>query len=1055
MAVTSSARAFLTEIRDEIASSGAATRHAGGMHITDMYASRAHDELEGEVQRVEEAEAETRAELAAMRAAGRAGCLQVLRARMRMLLRVFADTPSTILFLSLVGATAALGGAAVDGIVGSLLGARASLQEAAPPGLSGWPVAALWACFFAMLAVSVGHLLTERAEGSGIPQVKAILAGTWLHKQLSLPTLGAKTIGLIAALASGLFVGKEGPFVHMAATAAAKLWRLPCFSGVRRSDTLKRQALAAAVAAGVTATLGAPMGGVIFSVEATATYYQVSSLWRGVLCSLVCVFVFEALQALADDQLFQPTEFGAPDMSWQLIAFAALGVACGLVASAMVRLTAAANLARRSFLRRCSGPWARYALACVVALAVSAASSSAPALGLSDRNAINSLFQDKDGYTAADDPALRAAPPGQPAPGLAPPGNSSLTPASDASAGPLAPVWGEGAALVFTLLAFVATRAVLIPVSIALPIPSGLFTPIFAMGAALGRLAGELLLLMAPGANIEPGAFAVVGAAALTAGVTQTLSVALIVFELTQQIHHMLPVLVAVVAAYLTASLFTVSVYDALMAVAGLPYLPRLRSARHYALRACDVMRPPPALALDEATPLEVAALLAVTNGAPTLSAASSSSSSSASSSSSSPPSCCSCSLCNSSWMPSSCCRRVGSLVPAAAIASLRAHRNRGMEASQARLDGAIVLDALRSRTDDLLPAFAQPLDLAASRAGRTSSSAAASGRARDYAAGAASASATPAGGGRSASRRRADDAGTPPVSDIPVVDSLAAMRLLGTVARGSLESALERRGLEDLGAALLADAAKAIRRAGAPAHLLTGSRRNLARELGDGEPLRQEGAAAAAASPAPASRRDAALAVVPPNLRDPLRFQGLDATAIVPSSGMGEAAGATSPLASPAAERAAGAPRHPSPKRAPPTFAVPSAASAGLARQGSEDPDSGCEGAALIGRSPSPAPSASTAASLITEPGAAPPSSSSAAGGAAGGGAAQPHPAIPADPAPMEVHWLTPLPKAHYLLATCVFSQLLVTKRGRLAGVIFKDDLASPGRLDLAGASP
>lgn len=35
MAVTSSARAFLTELRDEIASSGAATRHAGGMHITD------------------------------------------------------------------------------------------------------------------------------------------------------------------------------------------------------------------------------------------------------------------------------------------------------------------------------------------------------------------------------------------------------------------------------------------------------------------------------------------------------------------------------------------------------------------------------------------------------------------------------------------------------------------------------------------------------------------------------------------------------------------------------------------------------------------------------------------------------------------------------------------------------------------------------------------------------------------------------------------------------------------------------------------------------------
>ena len=187
----------------------------------------------------------------------------------------------------------------------------------------------------------------------------------------------------------------------------------------------------------------------------------------------------------------------------------------------------------------------------------------------------------------------------------------------------------------------------------------------------------------------------------------------------------------------------------------------------------------------------------------------------------------------------------------------------------------------------------------------------------------------------------------------------------------------------------------------------------------------------------------------MPPALREPLRFRGLDATAIVPSSGMGEPAGATSPLAPSAAGPSSTKLRRPSPERQSPAFAVPSAASAGLARQVPEDPDSGCEGAALIGRAPSPALSASTAASIVAEHGAGASSSSAAAP------ASRSHPPIPADPAPMEVHWLTPLPKAHYLLATCVFSQLLVTKRGRLAGVIFKDDLASPGRLDLAGATP
>ena len=53
-----------------------------------------------------------------------------------------------------------------------------------------------------------------------------------------------------------------------------------------------------AVAAGVTATLGAPVGGVLFSIEVTATYYLVSNLWRAFVCSIFCVFTFELIHAL-------------------------------------------------------------------------------------------------------------------------------------------------------------------------------------------------------------------------------------------------------------------------------------------------------------------------------------------------------------------------------------------------------------------------------------------------------------------------------------------------------------------------------------------------------------------------------------------------------------------------------------------------------------------------------------------------------------------------------------------------------------------------------------
>lgn len=50
--------------------------------------------------------------------------------------------------------------------------------------------------------------------------------------------------------------------------------------------------------------------------------------------------------------------------------------------------------------------------------------------------------------------------------------------------------------------------------------------------------------------QITAGGYAVVGAAAMVAGVTRTVSCAVMVFELTGQLNYMLPVLVAVLAAY-------------------------------------------------------------------------------------------------------------------------------------------------------------------------------------------------------------------------------------------------------------------------------------------------------------------------------------------------------------------------------------------------------------------------------------------------------------------------------------------------------------------------
>ena len=123
-----------------------------------------------------------------------------------------------------------------------------------------------------LIFASPGKFINYDGEGSGIPELKSILAGTTIYRYMSLRTLIGKIVGLIAALSAGLSVGKEGPFVHIAAGITNKLSKFRCFRDIYTNQSLKKQMLAASVAAGISATFGAPIGGVLYSIEVTSTY---------------------------------------------------------------------------------------------------------------------------------------------------------------------------------------------------------------------------------------------------------------------------------------------------------------------------------------------------------------------------------------------------------------------------------------------------------------------------------------------------------------------------------------------------------------------------------------------------------------------------------------------------------------------------------------------------------------------------------------------------------------------------------------------------------------
>lgn len=329
------------------------------------------------------------------------------------------------------------------------------------------------------------------------------------------------------------------------------------FSDIGTNLALKKAMYSAAVAAGMTCTFGAPFGALLFSIEVSSTYYMVSNLFKSFFCASFSLIIFKITDKISWLHMFFPTKFPLGiRIDHELFFFAILGIISGLVAAVFVQVMTNIVFARHRLKLPVISNRIQWCIC--IALLSGLMKFPVPFLNISDYKILNQMFTETD---------LEKLPEGH--------------------------LWSYPLTS-FNLLIYVILKFILIILAVTSPIPAGLITPSFIMGAVFGRLYGHIIRNIGVMFGVElvryEGIYAIVGSAAMASGVTRTLSIAMIIFEMIGQTSHMIPVLTGVLLSYAVSSSMSLSAFDALIEIKNLPFLPTTTGFSTYHLTAKDLM---------------------------------------------------------------------------------------------------------------------------------------------------------------------------------------------------------------------------------------------------------------------------------------------------------------------------------------------------------------------------------------------------------------------------------------------------------------------------------
>lgn len=342
--------------------------------------------------------------------------------------------------------------------------------------------------------VMVAYLVkwwAEEAKGHGVPEVQ--FAVRMRGGKIRPRVAFAKAIASALSIGSGGSVGREGPIVQIGASLGSALAQ---FAGLGAQEV--RLMVAAGAAGAIGATFNAPIAGVLFALEVVLGSFAARSFGLVVVASVSAVAVAQGF--LGTEPSFRLVEQFEMVSNWELIFYPLLGVVTGLVALVYVR---AVYGVEDWFDHWHTSLWVKAVFGGLI-VGLMGTFGSAHLFGVGH-----------EGVELAMAGALST--------GL--------------------------------MLALVVMKILATSVTLGAGGSGGVFAPALFIGAMTGGAFGRLAERFFPAVAASPGAYALVGSAAVFGAAAHAPMTAIIIlFEMTDNYRIILPLMLAVVLAQLIAS---------------------------------------------------------------------------------------------------------------------------------------------------------------------------------------------------------------------------------------------------------------------------------------------------------------------------------------------------------------------------------------------------------------------------------------------------------------------------------------------------------------------